>query len=418
MRIVLLSDRIPPEQLGGAEKVVWTLAVGLARAGHEVHLIAGTDQADRQESRDDVTIHYVHAQTPTILRGWLSILNLSVARRVRRLLVTLRPDVVNAHNVHNQLSFACLLVAQWLGIPTVFSAHDFMTFTYGKLTHGIDPQHGAPAAAAYKLPLLYNLRLMRLRFNPFRTLFIRYVLQHTRGRTCVSEAHRQALEVNLNLPFEVVYNGVDPNDYAASPEVIDQLRARWGIDQRPVVMFSGRFGREKGSRQLLNAMQAVIKALPDAQLVILTAVRKEQLSDYEDATLREVWNQHVITGGWLQGEELSAAYQLADVIAVPSVYVDPMVMVNLDAMASGKPVVGTCFGGTPQIVKDGETGLIVNPFDTAQFADAIIRLLRDPDLRQRMGAAGKQRLNEQFTLQLQAQHMLDLYQRAVTTALK
>jgi glycosyltransferase involved in cell wall biosynthesis len=414
MRIVLLSDRIPPEQLGGAEKVVWALAVGLAQAGHDIHLIAGTDNANRTETREGVTTHYVHAQVATQWRGWLSVINPAVVRRVRHLLRTLKPEVVNAHNIHNQLSFACLWAAQQIGIPTVFTAHDFMTFTYGKLTHGIDQQRGNVASpAAYRLPPLYNLRLMRSRFNPFRTLAIRYVLARTRVRTCVGEAHRDALQANLNLPFEVVYNGVDPSAYRAAPEVIERLRTRWNIAERPVVLFSGRFGREKGSRHLLLAMQQVVKTVPDALLLILTAAKPDQLSDYDDPQFRELWDKHVITGGWLHGGELSAAYHLADVVTVPSIYVDPTPTVNLDAMASGKPVVGTCFGGTPEIVKDGDTGLIVNPFNITQFAESIILLLQDARLRQQMGAEGKRRLDELFTLSRQVQQMLTLYQRAV-----
>jgi glycosyltransferase involved in cell wall biosynthesis len=422
MRIVLLSDRIPPEQLGGAEKVTWTLALGLARAGHDVHVIAGTARGERSEQNTGVTIHYVYAQTPYKLRGWLSMLNYGVVRRVNRLFTNLQPDVVNAHNIHNQLSFACLLAAQWRGIPTVFTAHDFMSFTYGKLSQGIDPlRDNVPSPVDHRLPPLHNLRLMRWRFNPFRTLFIRNVLRHTGVRTCVSRAHRDALQANLNLSFEVVYNGSDPAPYLASSAILDlsaRLRERWSVGTRPVVLFSGRFGKEKGSIQLLSAMHEVVKAVPNVLLVILSAISTQQIDEYQRDEFRSLWDNNVITGGWLDGDELIAAYHVADVVTVPSVYVDPMVMVNLDAMASSKPIVGTCFGGTPEVVKDGETGLIVNPFDTVRYAEALIRLLRDPDLRQRMGTAGQQRLTEQFTLKTQVQNMLTLYQRVVSSATK
>ena len=74
-----------------------------------------------------------------------------------------------------------------------------------------------------------------------------------------------------------------------------------------VVLFSGRFGREKGSLQLLSAMQEVVKAVPDALLVILTAVNMQNLAEYQYEAFRPLWQNNVITGGWLAGDEASIA---------------------------------------------------------------------------------------------------------------
>ncbi|MDD5110818.1 MAG: glycosyltransferase family 4 protein, partial [Patescibacteria group bacterium] len=71
--------------------------------------------------------------------------------------------------------------------------------------------------------------------------------------------------------------------------------------------------------------------------------------------------------------------------------------VNLEAMAAGKPVVATCFGGSREAVTDGVTGFIVNPYNTATFSDRLLRLLSDPALAQRFGAAGRQRVAKDFS---------------------
>ena len=70
-------------------------------------------------------------------------------------------------------------------------------------------------------------------------------------------------------------------------------------------------------------------------------------------------------------------------------------------MAAAKPVITTCYGGSPEVVVDGETGFIINPFDTNMFAERLEHLLTNPDLRQQMGQAGRKRLIEQFSLEKQ-----------------
>src|SRR5690242_17596844 len=132
MRIVILNDRIPPENVGGAGEVAWTLARGLCESGHEVHVIAATDGRAFRKQRDGVATYHIHSQYPGRFQAWLSLYNPQTIQHVRRLLEQIRPDVVNAHNIHRDLSYASLLAAHHLGIPVVFTSHDVMPFAYGK----------------------------------------------------------------------------------------------------------------------------------------------------------------------------------------------------------------------------------------------------------------------------------------------
>lgn len=405
MRLLLLSDRIPPENRGGAGKVAWNLALGLRAAGHDVHVIAATLGASFHDTRDGIPTHHLHSHYPERWRGWLALYNPQTVGQVRRLIEQIRPDVVNAHNIHAELSYACLTVAHRLGIPTVFNSHDVMPFAYARLRHFIDPARaGVASPAAYRLPPLYNLRQMRFRYNPFRNLAIRYILSHhADARISVSEAHRQTLEANGLPPFQVVYNGIDPHALDVSSEIIDGLRARLGLAGRRVILFAGRLTRDKGSRQLLQALRRVVVSVPDALLLVLSSVA------FNEPEFSDLAERHMRIGGWLDGAELAAAYHLADVVTVPSIIMDSFPTVNLEAMTVSKPVIATCYGGSPEAVQDGETGYIINPFDTAAFAERLERLLTDADLRLRMGSAGHTRLLEQFTLAGQVNTMVQIY---------
>ena len=118
------------------------------------------------------------------------------------------------------------------------------------------------------------------------------------------------------------------------------------------------------------------------------------------------------SAGWLVGDQLRAAFHLADVVVVPSVCLDTFPTVNLEAMAAGKPVIATCYGGSSEIVLDGVTGFIVNPLDTSTFADRLGRLLGDAALRAEMGRQAQARIRGSFALDMYVDKMLRIYERA------
>ena len=412
MRIALLSDRIPPEGRGGAESVVWRLAGGLQASGHDVHVIAATPQAAFEEVRAGIPTYHLHAGYPERFRAWLSLWNPQAIGPLRRLLRRLKPDVVNAHNIHFYLSWHSLKVAREAGIGTVFSSHDVMPFAYGKLRHFVQADsRKIQLPADYRLPFGFNLRQNRFRYNPFRSRRIRHYLKAGADvRTAPSRALADALAANRLPAFEVVYNGIDAAEWAPTDAaLVEGLRRRLDLMDKQVILIAGRLSSHKGTTQLLAAMDRLADVLPNMRLLALTAGDIQPSIPAAYQHLRPL----IRAGGWLAGDELRAAYHLADVVAAPSIYCDPFPTVNLEAMAAGKPVIATCFGGSPELVADGETGIIVNPLDTERFADALRRLLNSPALRREMGRKGQERVRRQFSLDIQARRMTALYERAM-----
>ncbi len=410
MKILLLSDRIPPEGRGGAEAVVWRLAQGLADAGHELHVAASTPNAPFAEQRDGIPTYHLHAHYPERFRPWLSLWNPQTAGPLRRLLERLRPDIVNAHNIHAFLSYHSLKLAHAAGCGVVFSAHDAMPLVYGKLPATLG-ERGLQGPADYRLPAGYNLRQNRFRYNPWRNLFIRRHLQrHAHGLTVPSRALAAAFADNDLPPAEVVHNGIDLDAWGPPDEaIVAELRGRLGLTGKRVILIAGRLTEAKGLRQTLLALDRLRESLPTARLLVLTARESGAQLPAGLGHLRP----YVTIGGWLSGAELRAAYQLADVVAVPSIYVDPFPTVNLEAMAAGKPVVATSFGGSQEVVLDGETGFIVDPLQVEAFAGALLRLLTDDALSAAMGERGRERIRAHFSLARQVEAMLGVYERAV-----
>ena len=412
MRILLLNDRIPPEGKGGAESVVWRLARGLMAAGHDTHVVTTTAGDSFDETRDGIPTYHIQAGYPERYRAWFSLWNPQTVGAFGKLLGRIQPDIVNAHNIHFLLSYHTLKLARAAGCGVVFSAHDAMTFAYGKLPSSFSPEGPELLHPGdYRLPRGYNLRQNRFRYNPFRNVMIkRYLERQAHIRTVPSQALADAFADNDMPPVEVVHNGIDLNDWAPVDEAVAaDLRRRLDLVDKRVILIAGRLTREKGMREILRSLDHLREDVPQARLLVLTSRIIDSQISAEFNHLRPL----IHLGGWLSGDELRAAYQLADVVAVPSIYVDPFPTVALEAMTAGVPVVATSFGGAREAIVDGETGYMVNPFDTVEYADRLSRILRDSDMRRAMGRLGRERIEARFSLALQVERMVDIYERAL-----
>jgi glycosyltransferase involved in cell wall biosynthesis len=407
MNIVLLADRIPPENRGGAGEMVWRLAQGLHALGHNVSVIVATEKASFTQERDGIATFHLHSHYHPRWRAYLSLYNPQIIPELKRLLTRLEPDVVNAHNIHSDLSYYALTVAHQLGIRTVFTSHDVMPFAYTKLSHFITPDIFDVPASAYRLPMGYNLRQNGLRYNPVRNLVIRHILRHhTDVRLAVSHELAKAHEANGLPPFAVLHNGIDVHQWQTDDAHIHALRTRLGLDGRKVILFGGRLTNAKGMAHLLQALATVRAHVPNVALLVLSPTPLEQqLSPSQFASLNDV----IVSGGWLSGAELVSAYHLADVVVAPSIIFDSFPTVILEAMASGKPTIATCFGGGKEALIDGQSGYLVNPLQVDHFADKLTRLLNDKILAHQMGASAYQRVTQKFGIRAWLERLLAFY---------
>jgi phosphatidylinositol alpha-1,6-mannosyltransferase len=188
--------------------------------------------------------------------------------------------------------------------------------------------------------------------------------------------------------------GVDPETFAgADPAGGRDVRRRYGIaPDAPVVLCAARLVARKGQDVLVRALPAVLRAVPDARLLVVgdgpDADRLHRL-----VAERGVHDQVVLAGGHPHSA-MPAFYAAADVFAMPSrsrrggLEVEGLGIVYLEAQAAGLPAVAGNSGGAPDAVQDGVTGYVVDGTDTDDVADRLIELLGDRALRQRMGARG------------------------------
>ena len=208
--------------------------------------------------------------------------------------------------------------------------------------------------------------------------------------------------------IRVIRNGIDTTEYRPDPNT--DVLERYGIDlARPYVIFVGRITRQKGVPVLLRAASGLI---PEAQLVLLAgaADTQEQLAEVTELVdgLRATRSGVFWIPEMLPKHDVIQLLTHATVFAIPSIY-EPLGIVNLEAMACGTAVVGSRTGGIPEVVADGETGLLVPAGEPEPLAAALNTLLSDPDRAVAMGQAGRKRAVSEFGWPAIAAQTADLY---------
>lgn len=187
------------------------------------------------------------------------------------------------------------------------------------------------------------------------------------------------------------------------------VRARLGLSDRPVVVCVSRLVPRKGQDTLILAMPRILREVPDAALLVVGG--GPYRGDLEKLAARTGVTDAVRFTGAVPWKDLPAHYGAGDVFAMPcrtrrgGLDVEGLGIVYLEASATGLPVVAGDSGGAPDAVLDGETGWVVKGGSPDQSADRILTLLRDPELRQRMGARGRQWVAESWRWDLLADRL-------------
>ncbi len=264
-----------------------------------------------------------------------------------------------------------------------------------------------PAALAARLSgrrLLWHVHEI-VTDRPARALLHPLVRALAHRVVVVSEAARRSLGA-FGASAEVVLNGVE------CPERVERPSSP------PVVAYIGRLSGWKGPRVLLRAAARVAAKHPDARFVFAGdefggggGFRTDMLAEAKRLGLEGRLELRPFL------EDVSGLMAEATVVVSPSVLPEPFGLVLLEAMASGRAVIASDDGGPREIVVDGETGLLVPPGDVDALAAALDRVLSDPAFAERLGAAGRRRARERFSIESTVARLSELYEELSAAAL-
>ena len=365
------------------------IAVAVAARGHEVHVLM-PHRADLRRGSFERGVHihtYEYAPHPNLeVWGYAAAMHGDIGMREAALWAA--PFALRA------------------GLRALFQL---------TATHHFDMVHGhwalpnGPVAAlcarVRHLPLVISLHgsdvFLAERSAPV-ALAARWAAQEAGAITACSGdlAARLAALGGPSERMVLVPYGVDAEAFKPGVPGADDLRARLGLmPDQPVLFTLGRMVYKKGFNVLLDAMPRVLAQHPNAVLVLVG--QGDLFNDLQAQARRLGIAQHVIMPGVVGHDDVPTYFEMANVAVFPSVHdqrgnVDGLPNVLLEAMSLGKPIVASRIAGIPQVITDGEHGLLTPEGDAPALAAAINRLLDAPSLAQQLGWAARQRVEREL----------------------
>lgn len=372
---MMLSWEYPPRIVGGISPHVHELSHALVRQGVEVHVITKATPLAPDEEVDSggVHVHRVHLDhEPDNFIHEIQLLNKATDLRCRQLLEDWRPG----------------------GQPTLFHAHDWLSLDSAR-----------ELKYEYQLPLVATIHATEQgRNDGLHNDMQRYIheqeywLSYEAWRVIVcSEFMRSQVSKFFSCPYDkidVIYNGVDASKFEFDWTEAERAewRGRFALPNERIVMYVGRFVREKGIHVLLNAASVILAEEPRTKFVIVGGGHRERLEKFVR------WyglQDKVLFTGFMANRSLHQVFRIADVAVFPSLY-EPFGIVALEGMAAGAPVVTSDAGGLKEVVLHDKTGTLSYAGNPESLAWAILHVLRDPERAKKLNQAARKRLKDEF----------------------
>jgi starch synthase len=406
MDIVILTREYPPYIYGGAGVHVEYLARELAVLDGREHHIRVFCFGDQNAIHDNLEICGVQSESEPPFqdkrhRGFMKTLQNDVL-----MIGSLdRADIIHCHTWYSHL--AGTILRQLTGAPLILT------------THSLEPHRPwkkEQLGTAYRASSWIE-----------KTAY-----ENSDGVIAVSGSMKKDVKELYNIPedrIQVIHNGIDLQEYRINHNEI--LLKSYGIDLSiPLILFVGRITRQKGIIHLVNAIKYIQSSVqvvlcagaPDTDGILREMEKAVEIAR-EGSTNQIIWIPRV-----LPRSDIITLYSHASLFVCPSVY-EPFGIINLEAMACETVVVASAVGGIPEIVVPNETGILVTfkpvsdlnfePEDPGKYsrdlAQAVDRLLSDPDRLKSMGIKARQRVENFFSWQSIARRTLDFYRYLISS---
>ncbi|PQV43482.1 glycosyltransferase family 4 protein [Methanohalophilus euhalobius] len=369
--IGILSYEYPPNFYGGVGIHVGELTRSLAIGNNQVHVFTSSVQTLNEQLIRNLWVHgptELHYQTSNNFSAAYKKIqtNINVAAMVKKQFSGGSLDLLHSHGGLIQL--ATTLSKESTQLPLVMTAHS------------IDINRTKPDGLSVMMES--NVVGMVDRF------------------IAVSKSIQEELEQTFGIEHDkitIIPNGVDSETF--KHQNADDIKRKYKLDNRFVVLFVGRNDSQKGVMYLVDAVRRLQKDIPEIMLVMVG-----QPDIYHD--------KHILCLPHVDKHELIKLYSLSDVFVLPSIY-EPFGIVLIEAMACETACIGTRVGGIPDIIDHNRTGVLVEPESCASIAEAIDRLYHDPEKRCLMGKRGREKVISYFDWQNIAKKTGEVYQQVL-----
>ena len=230
--------------------------------------------------------------------------------------------------------------------------------------------------------------------------------RYSDGIIAVSEAVKRNIAEN-GVPddkISVIYGGINPVKVLDDKEK-SLAREKWGIGEEVVVGIVARLTEVKGHKYFIDAAEIISRDNDNVRFFIAGIGPKEE--ELKELIKQKGLTDKVVFTGFV--DEIYEIFNIIDINVISSLS-EALCLSLIEGMSVGKPSVAADTGGIPEVVKDGYNGFLVPPGDAERLADAILKLIHDPELRKTMGDRGREIMEKSFTAEIMAVKIEELYE--------
>lgn len=408
MKIAIISKYFPPNIRGGGEISAFNLAQALAELGLDVHVITSSNIEQLKESR--FTLHPIikDVSMPGIL-NYISrneVFYWKSYKAVSKFLSD-NPDIDVVHGMNMDSIAGAVLSAKKYGIPSVITISSqwltcptgYMLKSYNDVCNGECSFLNMVNCYTHS-PNFYE-KLLGPLYAPIQMRERRIAVKGVGAVVCISQNIKSYVEkIFNNKIIYVIPNIVDVDKYE-NKKVVEKLRSN--------VLFVGALGKFKGCEYVIKAMPQILKDFPNCMLRIIGT--GERYKEFTELSKKLEINQNIVFEGFIQPEKMPDYYNSTNIVVFPSVVPETFGRVAAEAMAAGKLVIASNVGGIPEIVQHKDTGILAEPKNPKQIADAVKYLLGNPDVAREMGKRGKELVKKRYSPSIIAKKYLEVYER-------
>jgi glycosyltransferase involved in cell wall biosynthesis len=383
MKIALLSFEYPPETgFGGIGTYTWYQARALVKLGHEVHVLAGATEPTALRTQDHDGVQVFRFRSNGVVIPWVKLLDkqrlwwtknrienaLSMYRGLKKLKHEHKYDLVEMP----ECGAEGLLVNNLTRMPTLIKLHSpaRLIMSY----YDVRPAD---------ITLCSSLEQLGIRGATTFSSCSRFLAQEARDK------------LGIQRPVRVIPNGIDLDLFDAAEQV--DFRRKFDLPRdRPLIFFSGRMEYRKG----IHLCKEIVTSILERYDVVFVFAGQD-LFNYMTDTLLPYLKTNDLKGSVhylasLGMTDIRSAVCQTDIFLLPSLW-ENCPYSCLEAMAAGRAIVSSDQGGMPELIQDGENGLLARREDPASYIAGLERLIKDAALRKRLGAAARKTIEKSYT---------------------
>jgi glycosyltransferase involved in cell wall biosynthesis len=391
MKILMVTDY--GNMYGGAETYMFTLKKYLENDGNTVAVL--TSNIIPKISENKCTFKCENYKQSKII---YKIFNINAYLKIRKVIKKFRPDIVHLHNFLYCGTPSILAVLK--NIPTVMTVHDYAITCPNTIR--VDYYNELCMSSFGRICLEKNCSNRRIYYyRRIKMMILKRLLRNVNLFIAPSNFMSNVLNINNIVPIIKLNYSIDLSLFSSEKTEMTENN----------ILFIGRIAKEKGIEYLLAAMPRILKDISDAKLLI--AGDGNEKNNLIKMTEQLNIGRHVEFLGAIPPEKTPDLYQKANIVVVPSTWPEVFGIVGLEAMAMGKVVIGSDIGGIPEWLEHGKTGFLVEPRNSDELAEKIIRILSDKELARKLAKNARQKVEKEFNMKNHIEKIEKIYQSLI-----